>query len=1186
MITFLRKRISLLAALIVLLATSASWGQTSFMIERGMNASTTTPTGVEFVSYDGATTWCPTASNGANAVTTFVIRAAPGYNLNVTSITGTGVTSTNGPQLFNFQVINNGTVNGTQTAAPGASNCSLTQQIATLNVPEQNRLVTSGNTITVKAIRAPGAYSGLGYSHMRQFRINGTVTMASILPPAVTTTQILPADITANSAIAGGNVTADNGAAVSARGTVYATTANPIIASSLTTNGTGTGIFTSNLASLSPNTQYYYRAYATNSNGTEYGDEYSFWTHANTPGAPVTSNPSPFSLDVALDVNGNPANTLYAITINGGGNTNMYVAANGNLTDTIVWLTAAQWGALVNIDVLQPNTAYTFDTAAQNGAGVQTPWSTTGTGTTAALAGPTTLTLINNTIDFEPACLSTDPNGAIGMITFNATNLSGQGLGIGDVSISGPNGAALEGISFSGTIDGTFDDGGYLIEDILEGADQTVYVRFDPTAGVSYGTITFEIKLVDPMNNTAAPLTVEVVIVDLPEAAATQTVCNGATVAELLTTSGTNIRWYAAATGGTALASTEGLTTQTYYASQSIGECESARIPVAVTVNPIPAVPVAAAQAFCGTATVSQLVVTTGTAPKWYAAENGGTELAGTEAIVTGNYYVSQTVNGCESPRAAVAVTVNAIPALPVAVAQSFCGAAAVANLVITTGESPKWYAAETGGNVLAATEAVTTGTYYVSQTVNGCESPRFAVAITVNTIPAAPVAQPVQLFCTAATVAELEATGEGILWYTTATGGTALAETTAITAGTSIYYASQTVNGCESIARSAVAVNVTVAAAPSASAQEFCNAATVSQLVASGTALEWYADETGGTALADSDSLETATYYVTQTINGCESPRTAVAVTLNAIPDAPTAAAQSFCGNGFVSQLVVTTGANIQWYAAATGGTALASNAILTTGNYYASQTVNGCESVRALVAVTVNTLPAIPATTPLDFCTSATAGELTATGENLQWYTAATGGSALEDLAAVQSGIYYVSQTVNGCESVRTAVEVTVTEVAAPIGENEQEFEAGETLADLVVEGENIAWYAEEDLTTPLPETTVLTDGVIYYAVATQGNCMSEVLDVLVHEVLDREGFDEASLRFFPNPVNDVLNLTYNEIISGVEVYNLLGQPVISKEFNTAEVLVDLSSLAAGNYIVKVTSDNSSATIKVVKR
>ena len=67
------------------------------------------------------------------------------------------------------------------------------------------------------------------------------------------------------------DVTDDGGAAVTARGVCWDTTTLPDINDSKTTDGTGTGVFTSNVSSLLPGRTYYLRAYATNSEGTSYG---------------------------------------------------------------------------------------------------------------------------------------------------------------------------------------------------------------------------------------------------------------------------------------------------------------------------------------------------------------------------------------------------------------------------------------------------------------------------------------------------------------------------------------------------------------------------------------------------------------------------------------------------------------------------------------------------------------------------------------------------------------------------------------------------------------------------------------------------------------------------------------------------------------------------------------------------
>ena len=101
-------------------------------------------------------------------------------------------------------------------------------------------------------------------------------TLTSAVPPTVTTANVT--NISYTTATSGGNVTADGGATVTARGVCWSTTANPTTANSKTINGGGTGIFVSNMTGLTPNTLYYVRAYATNCEGTAYGDQKTFTT--------------------------------------------------------------------------------------------------------------------------------------------------------------------------------------------------------------------------------------------------------------------------------------------------------------------------------------------------------------------------------------------------------------------------------------------------------------------------------------------------------------------------------------------------------------------------------------------------------------------------------------------------------------------------------------------------------------------------------------------------------------------------------------------------------------------------------------------------------------------------------------------------------------------------------------------
>jgi len=94
--------------------------------------------------------------------------------------------------------------------------------------------------------------------------------------PVLTTLAVT--ESTATTAESGGNITSDGGAAITARGVCWSTRRTPTISDNKTTDGTGAGDFESSIVGLSANTTYYVRAYATNSNGTGYGNEISFKT--------------------------------------------------------------------------------------------------------------------------------------------------------------------------------------------------------------------------------------------------------------------------------------------------------------------------------------------------------------------------------------------------------------------------------------------------------------------------------------------------------------------------------------------------------------------------------------------------------------------------------------------------------------------------------------------------------------------------------------------------------------------------------------------------------------------------------------------------------------------------------------------------------------------------------------------
>lgn len=101
--------------------------------------------------------------------------------------------------------------------------------------------------------------------------------------PTLNTTVVT--DFLFKSAVSGGNITCDGGFPVTSRGVCWSKTRNPTIDDNKTTDGTGTGSFTSSITNLVPGIPYHVRAYATNSEGTAYGNNVNFIT--NPPSTPI-----------------------------------------------------------------------------------------------------------------------------------------------------------------------------------------------------------------------------------------------------------------------------------------------------------------------------------------------------------------------------------------------------------------------------------------------------------------------------------------------------------------------------------------------------------------------------------------------------------------------------------------------------------------------------------------------------------------------------------------------------------------------------------------------------------------------------------------------------------------------------------------------------------------------------------
>ncbi|WP_299288841.1 PKD-like domain-containing protein [uncultured Mucilaginibacter sp.] len=611
---------------------------------------------------------------------------------------------------------------------------------------------------------------------------------------------------------------------------------------------------------------------------------------------------------------------------------------------------------------------------------------------------------------------------------------------------------------------------------------------------------------------TSARTPVTVTVNQVPNAptASGTTICSGSQAT--LTASGStgSYQWFDAATGGNLLpANGASFTTPvlqnttTYYVQTTVNGCTSTRTSVTVTVNQTPDAPTAAGINICSGGTATLTATAPGGSYQWFDVPSGGVPLPGNASFTTSfltstkTYYVQTTVNNCTSARTPVTVTVTPIPDAPTVSNTSVCsGSRATLTASGSTG-SYAWFDVASGGTPLSGNASFTTSNlssttnYYVQTTVNGCTSSRTAVTVTVNQIPAAPTASGTTICSGNPATLTATAPGGTYNWYAASTGGTPLATNASFItqnlASTTTFYVDVTsADGCTST-RTPVTVTVNqIPAAPTASGTTICsgNPATLTATAPGGT-YNWYTASTGGTPLATNASFtaqnltSTTIFYVDVTsADGCVSSRTPVTVTVNQIPDVPTASGTTICSGNPTTLTATAPGGTYNWYAAASGGTPLATNAsftalnLSTTTTFYVDVTsADGCTSLRTPVTVTVNQIPAAPSVFGTPVC-SGSQTTLTASGSNgsYAWFDAASGGNLLPASGASfttpnlsSTTNYYVQTTVNGCTSSRTAVTVTVNQMPdAPTASGTTICSGNPATLTATASGGTYNWYA----------------------------------------------------------------------------------------------------------------------------
>jgi gliding motility-associated-like protein len=376
-----------------------------------------------------------------------------------------------------------------------------------------------------------------------------------------------------------------------------------------------------------------------------------------------------------------------------------------------------------------------------------------------------------------------------------------------------------------------------------------------------------------------------------------------------------------------------------------------------------------------------------------------------------GVYTVTVTVNNCVSVPASVTVAVSAMPTTPVISSNGpLCAGNDLylsSNLIAGATyywSGPNGFTSNLQNPMIVAATTAASGTYQVYAQISTCISGTASTQVVVNPGTNGPVVSDLT-YCQFETAAALTATGQNILWYTSLSGGvgtTVAPVPSTMIPGIITYYATQTLNNCESIR---VPLDVTVHAKPPMPVTDtvigYCQFETATVLSATGQDITWYDQANGGNGYTVAPLPQTAQagvtmYYVTQTVNNCESDRRVITVTIGEKPAAPIVSDVQYC-TGMPSTVLTAGGANILWYTSATAmqgsvNAPLPSTAAPDSATWFVTQTQNGCESDRAMMTVLVHQQPEVQLFTTKDLICQYDTLQFTSTvlvtpGTTYQW-------------------------------------------------------------------------------------------------------------------------------------------------------------------------------------------------------
>jgi hypothetical protein len=194
----------------------------------------------------------------------------------------------------------------------------------------------------------------------------------------------------------------------------------------------------------------------------------------------------------------------------------------------------------------------------------------------------------------------------------------------------------------------------------------------------------------------------------------------------------------------------------------------------------------------------------------------------------------------------------------------------------------------------------------------------------------------------------------------------------------------------------------------------------------------------------------------------------------------------------------------------------------------------------------------------------------------------------------AFTENKTIYVSiqeEVATSCHYIKSFALTIIPVVNAPTGAPNQNFTSGQTLADLIVIGDNLTWYDAPTEGNLLPSSTLLQDNTTYYATQSVSGCESNRnvnanrFAVTTNLVLSNTSFTASDFSVYPNPVADMLNVAAKDNLKSVIVYNAIGQQILHLNPDQKEMQIATTKFSKGVYFIKLSTEKGSHTLKIIK-